>query len=429
MSNAPAGIGHNGGPSLAPRPHDPAALLPHNATEWERAIALTGAARRPLPADLIKSVWNPRTCPLPLLPYLAWALSVDVWDETWSETKKREVVAKSIELHQLKTTAAGIKRHVALTGAEVLHLVRPPARAFARAAYTDEARRIWRESLPSIQMRTHVQTAIARHRAFYSGRQGRTFGGTMRRSRGLDLWGRRAMYVVDGVAVPVRLEQVQAPGALPYDRITLARSARRRSFHGATHYGRGHWQTSTAAAAVLTVRIAPHAESYAVEPTDGRVVDVRADRIHQRRIAPRHRAFAGRTHYGHGHAQVTVAPRYIYDRIALHDPARAPAKRKTRTFWNAARYGITPFTAEALIKVPLRRPPSRANRFWTRGFAKRANLQPLWNAIDAVRVSKAARDTIYIGTTTSHALTLRDAPLLGFTLGERRPARRGQTLH
>ncbi|GHK16942.1 hypothetical protein ECZU03_07310 [Escherichia coli] len=29
----------------------------------------------------LRTLWNWRTCPVKLLPYLAWALSVDRWDE------------------------------------------------------------------------------------------------------------------------------------------------------------------------------------------------------------------------------------------------------------------------------------------------------------------------------------------------------------
>ncbi|HBX5899937.1 TPA: phage tail protein I [Klebsiella pneumoniae] len=59
----------------------------------------------------LRDLWNPWKCPATFLPYLAWAFSVDRWDEQWSEEEKRTAVSESFRLHQLKGTPAAI-RHV-----------------------------------------------------------------------------------------------------------------------------------------------------------------------------------------------------------------------------------------------------------------------------------------------------------------------------
>lgn len=410
-------------------------LLPPNATPWEKVMSLAGAARRPLPAELIKAVWSPRECPVRLLPYLAWGLSVDIWDDAWPETKKRDVIAKALELHRLKTTPAGIKAHVALTGAEVLRLIRPPARGHLKAAMTEAERAAWLASLPAIQFRPFVQPAVATRRAFHAGPGGRTFHGPrtmdaaprelsrwLLPSRGLDLWGRRAFYVQDGVATPVRLEQVQDVGQAPFERVFLTSSGRTRSFHGAGFLGADHLQRSTASDQVLTVRLSDTASRFAVEPSVALVVDVRPERIHQGRTVPPGRSFCGRRRFhGQRHLRTTIAATQIYDRIALHDPDRAPRLRRVRDYHGAGRFGIAPFTAEALIRVPMRRPPRRSGRHHGVGFRKAPDMKPLWQAVDAVRVSKAARDTVMIDTTTYRAVTLRDGLTIGsFRLGEAR---------
>ncbi|HCI6872017.1 TPA: phage tail protein I, partial [Klebsiella variicola subsp. variicola] len=33
----------------------------------------------------LRDLWDPWKCPVKFLPYLAWAFSVDRWEETWSE--------------------------------------------------------------------------------------------------------------------------------------------------------------------------------------------------------------------------------------------------------------------------------------------------------------------------------------------------------
>ncbi len=91
-------------------------LLPPSATRQERSISLS-TARASEVALPIRSLWNPQTCQIDLLPWLAWALSVDVWDATWPESTKRSVVASSVENHRRKGTAGAVKSALASLGA------------------------------------------------------------------------------------------------------------------------------------------------------------------------------------------------------------------------------------------------------------------------------------------------------------------------
>lgn len=86
-------------------------LLPPNATSLERAAAeaLAEIERVPIP---LRDLWNPDTCPVHLLPYLAWTFSVDRWDESWPEEAKREVVRNSFFTHKHKGTIAALRRIV-----------------------------------------------------------------------------------------------------------------------------------------------------------------------------------------------------------------------------------------------------------------------------------------------------------------------------
>nr|WP_317893143.1 phage tail protein I [uncultured Sphingomonas sp.] len=85
-----------------------ASLLPPNSTPIERALE-QGVARLgevPYPLDLL---WDPQRCPVEMLPWLAWGLSVDSWDADWSEQAKRDAVSDSIALHYTKGTPASVK--------------------------------------------------------------------------------------------------------------------------------------------------------------------------------------------------------------------------------------------------------------------------------------------------------------------------------
>lgn len=46
------------------------------------------------------------------MPYLAWAFSVDRWDEDWTEDVKRNVVISAFYLHRYKGTISAIRRVV-----------------------------------------------------------------------------------------------------------------------------------------------------------------------------------------------------------------------------------------------------------------------------------------------------------------------------
>ncbi|WP_312043996.1 phage tail protein I [Erwinia sp.] len=86
-------------------------LLPSGSSALEVAAAEACATIEAIPAPL-RQLWNPQTCPVELLPYLAWAWSVDRWDTGWSESTKRAVVKASQYVHRHKGTLGSIRRVV-----------------------------------------------------------------------------------------------------------------------------------------------------------------------------------------------------------------------------------------------------------------------------------------------------------------------------
>ncbi|MDO5606696.1 MAG: phage tail protein I [Paracoccus sp. (in: a-proteobacteria)] len=88
-------------------------LLPPNSTAAERAIE--AATDRPV-AVPVADLWSPERCPSALLPWLAWALSIDNWDADWSDEVKREVIAASVEVHRHKGTVWAMRRALTVAG-------------------------------------------------------------------------------------------------------------------------------------------------------------------------------------------------------------------------------------------------------------------------------------------------------------------------
>ncbi|HCS8974279.1 TPA: phage tail protein I [Klebsiella pneumoniae] len=90
-------------------------LLPPGSSALERRLAQACSGISDLNVPL-RDLWNPWKCPAGFLPYLAWAFSVDSWDESWSEQEKRTVISESFRLHQRKGTIEAIRRVVEKMG-------------------------------------------------------------------------------------------------------------------------------------------------------------------------------------------------------------------------------------------------------------------------------------------------------------------------
>ena len=84
-------------------------LLPPNATKLERDLETLLAHSNDLPVA-IKTLWDPWTCPVSLLPWLAWANSVDDWQESWPDAVKRRVIADAFDVHRYKGTPYSVQK-------------------------------------------------------------------------------------------------------------------------------------------------------------------------------------------------------------------------------------------------------------------------------------------------------------------------------
>lgn len=79
----------------------------HTETVTARLSAITVALR---------TLWTPTACPVELLPYLAWALSVDRWDKNWPAEKKIAAIQQSYWQHRRKGTRAAVRRVIESMG-------------------------------------------------------------------------------------------------------------------------------------------------------------------------------------------------------------------------------------------------------------------------------------------------------------------------
>lgn len=93
-------------------------LLPYNATDQERALEET-TARISDVSVIVREVWNPDTCPSNVLPWLAWAFSVDDWETNWTDEQKRQVIKQSVYSQRIKGTIGAVTRQLAALGYQI----------------------------------------------------------------------------------------------------------------------------------------------------------------------------------------------------------------------------------------------------------------------------------------------------------------------
>lgn len=94
-------------------------LLPPNATKLERALDKLLRKRFSNLPWRMRDVWNPWSCPEHLLPWLAWALSIDSWDASWPVHIRRARIASAIAVQRRKGTVQSVVDVVSSFGGDV----------------------------------------------------------------------------------------------------------------------------------------------------------------------------------------------------------------------------------------------------------------------------------------------------------------------
>jgi phage tail P2-like protein len=89
-------------------------LLPPNATVLERG--LESVINQTPPPIVLGSIINADTCPIDLLPWLAWSLSIENWSNEWDDSTKREAVKKATYVQSIKGTREAVESAVVALG-------------------------------------------------------------------------------------------------------------------------------------------------------------------------------------------------------------------------------------------------------------------------------------------------------------------------
>jgi phage tail P2-like protein len=100
----------------------PLTLLPPNSTQLEYDLESVMLELADLSVDF-HHLWNPDLCPKEFLPWLAWALSVDIWRSWWPEQIQRDIIKESMIIHWKKGTPWAVRRLLELAGTPDIDIV------------------------------------------------------------------------------------------------------------------------------------------------------------------------------------------------------------------------------------------------------------------------------------------------------------------
>ena len=140
------------------RINQPGALTLYQAsTGFEKAAADTEAERlMDMYAEAIIDEWNPWQVAYEHLPFLAWAQGVNLWENWWDETFRRNWTARQWYLKSIRGTRAGLDEFVAAVGGRVKRCTVPPARAYGTKKQTEEERAAYVARFPQLRIYPYV---------------------------------------------------------------------------------------------------------------------------------------------------------------------------------------------------------------------------------------------------------------------------------
>ena len=397
---------------------DQVSLQPQNATPLMKAVSLTNAARRPIPLVDLSTLWDPMAAPAEVLPYLAAAHGVSVWRSDWTDAKKRQVIAASIQLKRQRGTAPCFEGHLGFLDAELVQIIAPPQRAVVRAALTAEERQRWLSQFPELRVyhyrNRNRQLGVATPGRWLSARW------TVRSSEASLYAGARAVIVDRGVEASAVVQVVSGAAEFAQSiRIGLPTRGRRcvlgpASARFLTPLASGAADRLYAFRPGLT---GPDTLRPGLQP-----IDVTPERVAASQSAlvalPVGQALAGPFRF----ARASRAREAVYDSIRLFEPDRVQRGRVRRRAGLTAgfsRLGQPAFRLELAVDVSQRR--RKARRFPNLpGFIEAFDPERTEEAMAAIRSAKLGRDKVEVRTALHRRITAGDGvPLDGtFRVGQ-----------
>ena len=404
-------------------------LLPPTSTPLEVALDVQEHRLLDIPVPL-RELWDPWICPEHLLPHLAWGLSVDLWHDDWPIERKREICAESIALHRLKGTLGGVRKYLSYVDVDITRAILPPQAPYW--APLDQASiDNWEATLPEVRIYSRREPGTADGFYFdadFTDDEGAVSGAFYEEDRAPEDGGNRVVFVRDGAETVIDWlgevhptygthTELGLPGVAGNDELYLDDA-----FYGEKYWGS---ERDVHRNVVAMPPLAPEeirAGWYRVTRDTPDYVDDDGD------------AVLGQLYYGDGilddgpdnvfdgdYYAGNEAPWQVYRRWYLFSPDAEPGDPDGWSYYDDMRYGIAPKTAELWLDLDEHATIDESydglDQFYTA-----TDLGRLWQAADAIDLSKALRDQVLIETELRRPVTFGDRRTFGsFTFGQYLP--------
>lgn len=367
-------------------------ILPMSETPFNKALAALSTRLESINAPT-RQVWDPWTCPQHFLKALAHALSVDLWVDSWPDTRKRSIIANAIKMHRRKGTLWGARTYLTYVDCRLIEAITPPQKVFSGPQLTREEREAWLSRLPQLRTWRIREKGLAGFGTFFGSSLAARF---MERqwlipTTAMERLRRRARWVVNGVETDTR---VTTDGTI--FRLHIRGLNRLGVFSQTIAHNRRYFVPSTARQRLVTISpearlpwrspVTPHLDAVTSEPE---------------RVVVRGSKDRGVFSWGHvrdGYFRPSTAPYRIFWRFAVNDGSSVH-RRPAVQFMGVGRYGWPAHTAVLRCSMPGRRRPWEAGegvaepgtRFWIRHSNER-----IMNARRALMSSKRVSDRLLI---------------------------------
>lgn len=144
-------------------------LLYAAASGLEKAMIDADAPRLlEIDAEAIVASWDPYSIDIKLLPYLAWAMGVNFWNDKWSDQTKRDWVAAQWQFKALRGSDAAIEmaidfagRDISPFGYKVRDIITAPQGQYPSPGITQAQQEAWLASLPQVRVYLNSQSSNA----------------------------------------------------------------------------------------------------------------------------------------------------------------------------------------------------------------------------------------------------------------------------
>jgi phage tail P2-like protein len=444
-------------------------VLYRAASGLEKAMASTDAYRLTATyAELVKDQWDPYAIRYSNLPYLAWAMGVNLWENDWDETFRRWWAANQWELKSQRGSLLGIKRFVQAVGCEVVHAIVPPAKCYPVHSYTAADRAAYVARFPQLRLYPYVARAQLPWLCFCSNfevgipgidekrvfnKNGCFLGPQLKlyptSGNAGGRYTRTAVYWDRGIETPLTfrtvVDETSQYGATIFDEVTVP--ARHNNHYYIDQRGKwplpkGHVRSQnvhgvflgalddTAARIIRvprdgTLELIQAKAQYQTITVNGSLVNAYPDHVAETHLSSNRKLYGGtrliKQFLANKYLPPSDAWEFMYELWYIWDPSRAPDYRKAGVYIGKARLGIQRYTAELKIAAYGQWHPWFVyGNGYLSGHLRPADTRVTDKLRRAVTAAMAMRDTVRIDTRVKRVISTNDSlPCDGnFRVGE-----------